>query len=165
MSRDCRLPWGLVLTSALALLAATGCSTIGTPLDSLLGDPLAAGKPPAPAASENGPKYVIGLIGHDGKKERLERPLQEATYVQDALKQSGALKRFGRVKIELYRQGPSGEYQKLEIPFDRGRRGVRPEFDYALHPGDRLMFIEDTSNALDDILDSVTGPLGGLLRR
>ena len=165
MSCVWKLPCLLFTAAAFTFLTAGGCSTIGPSLDALLSDGPVPAKAAAPQVSENTPKYVIGFIGRNGEKERIERPLQETIYVQDALKQSGALKRFGRVKIELYRSGPSGEYQKLEIPFDRGRRGVRPEFDYAIHAGDRLMFIEDTSNALDDVLESVAGPLGVFIRR
>jgi hypothetical protein len=115
-------------------------------------------------ATPENPGFTVEFHASDARPQRLKLPLQEVTYIQGALEQSGALQRFARMKIHLYRRLPNriGEH-KLDIAFDRGKRRVEPSFDYAIRPGDRLVIIEDTSTALDDMLESVAGPLGRLL--
>ena len=78
--------------------------------------------------------------------------------------------RFRRIKLQLVRAAPRGRsIHKLDVAWDRGKKRVPPSHDYAIHPNDRLMVIEDTSTVIDDMLARLTGPFGeaavGHLRR
>ncbi|MCA9124832.1 MAG: hypothetical protein H6822_32145 [Planctomycetaceae bacterium] len=104
------------------------------------------------------PSFVVEMRGSNNESQKFTRPLtDDATYVQNVLVQSRALKHFGRVKMELWRLRPDGQgYHKLDVPFDRKKKMVPPGYDYAIHEGDRLVFMEDESNILDDMLESIT---------
>ena len=88
-------------------------------------------------------------------------PLREGTCIQDALQQSGVTKRLSRIKIGVYRRLPQGAgTHKLNVPYDRAKRRVPDEYNYAIHPGDRVVVSKDKTNALDDLLNSALGPIG-----
>ena len=96
------------------------------------------------------------------KPQAIERPLTGALHVQEALEQTGALKKFRRCEIAIVRRLPNGMGHKIPVDYDRNVKRVTPEFDYALLPGDRLIVTEDTTTAFDDLFEnSWLGPLGG----
>jgi hypothetical protein len=82
-------------------------------------------------------------------------PLNDVTYVQQALDQTKALKKFRRVRLELYRELPQGGGHKIPVQYDRGKKRIDPATDYAIHPHDRIVVTEDTSTVLDDMLESL----------
>ena len=100
-----------------------------------------------------------------GMPERAEYTLKQVTYVQSALEQTGALDRFRREKIYVYRkQSEKSLYTKLTVPFDFAKGRVPPSSDYALRGGDRLVIVEDPSDFIDDVLNSLNaGVLGNLV--
>ncbi len=152
---------------------ATGCTTLPTSVGEIFAvrdasvpdDFETAGKeitnrergdfgltPPA-----NVPSFVVELRDAGNKSQKFKRPLtDEGTFIDGVLTQSNALKHFGRVKIELWRPRPDGHgYHKIDIPYDRKHKLVPPAYDYAIREGDRLIFMEDDSSVLDDMLGSL----------
>jgi hypothetical protein len=80
--------------------------------------------------------------------------------VQEALEKTGALKKFQRFDLELYRPLPGDRWHRMVLEFDRGSHCVPPECDYAVLPGDRIIVIEDPHSMLDDLADQFLKPLG-----
>ncbi|MBC8355007.1 MAG: hypothetical protein H8E66_23765 [Planctomycetes bacterium] len=156
-----------LLFISLGCLATTGCTTLTPSLGEIFavsGDQAAQrSKSPEFASSElapppDVPSFVVEMRGANNESQKFKRPLtDDATYVQGVLTQSNARKHFGRVKIELWRPRPDGHgYHKINIQYDRKAKMVLPEFDYAIHEGDRLIFMEDDRSVLDDMLESIT---------
>ncbi|HRX80811.1 MAG TPA: hypothetical protein P5307_17195 [Pirellulaceae bacterium] len=146
--------------------ATTGCTTLTPNLSDVFSvsngqatKEFKSSEVPSPDLSTppDVPSFVVEMRGSSNQSQKFKRPLtDEATYVQGVLVQSNALKHFGRVKIELWRQRPDGQgYHKLDIPYDRKAKMVPPGFDYAIHEGDRLIFMEDDTSVLDDMLQSL----------
>jgi hypothetical protein len=76
------------------------------------------------------------------------------------LEQSGAIKRFSRMHVQLQRPLPTGGWHVMELEFDRDLKRIAPEYDYALLPGDRVVVREDTTTAWDDVMVRALKPLG-----
>jgi hypothetical protein len=53
----------------------------------------------------------------------------------------------------------------MDVKYDRSKGNVNPLYDYALHPGDHLIVIEDTTTAFDDMLNSLAGPARNAIGR
>ncbi|MFV1966727.1 MAG: hypothetical protein ACC628_14985 [Pirellulaceae bacterium] len=117
----------------------------------------------APSVGADGPTIAIEFYPEDGKPERAYLPLDSVTYVQQVFERTNAHRRFSRMKAQIHRQLPDGGSHKLDVRYDRKSRRVEPGFDYALHPGDRLQITEDTTNVIDDMLESVAGPFSSKL--
>ena len=146
---------------AIALFAAiVGCQSVNTELGMLFGD-VPASQPPTAASStkSDGPKFQLE-IRESGKQPQLTQlPLPDVLYVQQLLEQSGAARRFRRMKIEIYRQLPGGGGHRLDVAYDRATHRVPPGADYAIHPNDRIVVTEDTSTIVDDMIESIGGPI------
>ena len=152
------LPLFVVAFSALTL--ANGCQTLT--LGNLSGTdaPLQAATSPG----EKSPTYTVQYHPSEGRPEKIDIPWEEGVCLQDALVRAEALKRFRRANIELYRKPPDQElYCKMEVHYDRGKRAIPPLYNYAVHPGDRLIVTEDPSDALDDMLETLKSPFGNIL--
>jgi hypothetical protein len=153
------------LIAGLLLLggaSSTGCSTLALSADDLFGaDETKAGVTTSPGT--DGPTIAIEFYPTNGQPERAFLPLESVTYVQDVLERTNAHRKFARIKIRIHRELPNGSGHKFDVQYDRKYRRIQPGFDYALHPGDRLQIIEDPTNALDDMLQSIGGPLSGAL--
>lgn len=149
MSHSHRALSTLLLLSALT----TGCSTLNSDLSSLL----MLGSPAEQLPQElppGVPSVTVVMVAAGEEPVSAPFPIQDITHVQTALERTGLQNRFGRMQIELYRPLDGGNH-KLDIAFDRAKRQVPPGFDYALHPGDRLVVTEDTSTVVDDMLNSL----------
>ena len=146
-------------------LAFAGCSSLGahSAKGSISDDSLslaAADSQPTGAQSQFAVEYHF--TKDKQKPQAIERPLTGALHVQEALEQTGALKKFRRCEIAIVRRLPNGMGHKIPVDYDRNVKRVTPEFDYALLPGDRLIVTEDTTTAFDDLFEnSWLGPLGG----
>ena len=147
--------------AALLLATASGCQTLDVNLASVLRDTPESSTPPAtPAESEA--TYYVEFRPHQKKPVLVSLALTEPTYVQQVLDQTKALKKFRRVKVELYRQLPQGGGHKIPVTYDRAKKRVDPATDYSIHPKDRLVVTEDTSTILDDMLEKLGGPASSL---
>ncbi|MBP87148.1 MAG: hypothetical protein CMJ64_10590 [Planctomycetaceae bacterium] len=158
------LPRSLFLL-ACPLIFLSGCASLGGSVGDLFGPEPEISKSDVPPP-KGVPSFVVELRPENKPAEPHKLPLMdEATYVAQVVEKSRAIKRFGRVKIELWRPRPDGAgHHKLDVPFDRKGGAIPPGYDYAIRPNDRLVIIEDASTILDDMLDSVTGPVSAAIR-
>jgi len=150
-----------LFSAAISCLAvvASGCSTIGTGETSVSDLP---GKGPDAWTGLQQPagESITTEIRPAGKEPELgNMPLVGIVRIQEALDQIGATKRFRRVNVRLMRDA-RGARQKLDIKCDQTNGRVEPHYDYVLHPGDHLVVSEDSTTALDDMLQSITGAIG-----
>src|SRR5437016_3407046 len=104
----------IALSICLAVSAMTGCAGLGTQKSALKGDLSHAGAP-APGTA----KIDIIFQPDRGQPERLERALTEPTTVQQVLVQSGGIKKYRRIEVEILRPLPSGGYHKIPCEYDR----------------------------------------------
>lgn len=169
----------LVLSCGVCLFAASGCSAFHSGVqDAFVAEPprhlpeikeaLSANAPPVDpmatvgedtkAASDASSCYVeIRALGKEPKRIRMS--LDDAVYVQKVLEQTGLIKKFRNMHIELSRKLPDGTRHKLEIHYDAKRNHVVSAFDYALHPDDLLIVRQDSSTSFDEMLKKLAGPL------
>src|SRR5688572_23568553 len=124
-----RLPIS-TLSICFAVAAMTGCAGLGTPKADPKTELSQAG---ALAQDTNTAKVDVVFQPEKGQPERLERSLAEPTTVQQMLVQSGGLKKYRRIEVEVIRVRPNGGGHFL-IPceFDRETRQIDPANDYAL---------------------------------
>ena len=146
-----------VLSLAAILSGFLGCSAFKEKVTPKLNAEVTSG-PAAPAASAA--KYVVEIRPDRDKPQAVEKALTEPTHVQTALENTGALKKFKRATIEVYRPLPSGGWHKMNLEFDKEHRRVPPEYDYAVLPGDRIIVTEDTTTMMDDVMERALKPLG-----
>jgi hypothetical protein len=144
----------------LALLAVgcglVGCSAFKEQISPEVKSQLTAGGPNVQPAA----KYVVEIRPEKGKPQAVEKDLTDPIHVQTALEKTGALGKFRRMELELYRPLPSGGWHKMRLEYDRSNKQVPPEFDYALLPGDRVIVTEDPRTIIDDIMARALQPLG-----
>jgi hypothetical protein len=134
-----------------------GCSMFKEHVEPKLNAEVTPGpQPDGPPAA----KYVIEVRPSKDKPQAVEKSLTEPVHVQAALEKSGALKKFDRCNIEIYRQLPTGGWHKMILEFDKDKHQIPPEYDYAILPGDRIMVHEDTTTAWDDMMERTLRPLG-----
>jgi hypothetical protein len=143
----------------LICLASFGCATFSgnTALD-------LAEMPGEPKVADLARCFLV-FQPISGRPEVVEVPLEENATVQTALDHVRADKRFRRMKIHVLRRaatsgrGP-GQLQKMNVEYDTRRDAVVVEYDYALHPNDRIIIEEDPSTVVDDMLRGVAGRMG-----
>jgi hypothetical protein len=146
-----------VLATAAILSGLVGCSMLKEKTEPKLKAELTGG--PSPSGPSPA-KFVVEVRPEKGKPQSVEKPLSETIYMQTALEQTGALKKFKRATIEVYRPLPSGGWHKMNLEFDHDNNRLPPEYDYAVLPGDRIVVIEDTTTAFDDVMQRALKPLG-----
>ena len=144
--------FGLVLVIAAA--SGAGCSVFKP---SVSDDPRAEMVKDGGAAAGPVSKYSVELHPESGQPTRVQRTITGPVTVQQALKETEALKKFRRSNLELYRPLANGATHKMTVEYDRTAKMVAPEFDYNLQPGDRLVVKEDPSTVIDDVLDHTLG--------
>lgn len=76
-------------------------------------------------------------------------------YVSTLLQQTGVMGQLGKCQAALYRPAPNSlDGIRMDVLFSpHDSEQVRPESDYALRPGDRLVIGKDTRAGLDNLLD------------
>jgi hypothetical protein len=154
-----RLPI-IPLSICLAVAAITGCTGLGTQKTDLKTE-LSKGGTIAPDAADGTAKVDVIFQPEKGQPQRMERSLTEPTTVQQMLVQSGGLKKYRRVEVEVIRQRPTGGgHFTIPCEYDRETKQIDPANDYALMPGDRVVIKEDTSTLIDDLMRSAGGNLG-----
>lgn len=158
-----RRMWVMQWVAATAL-SWSGCATVDGTAGGLSKLTAGASAPDARQPAPPAGAYTIELRSGNRKPEVRQMPLTGPTLVQQSLEQAGAAKRFRRMNIVLIRAA-GDERHKLEVKFDRKLGAVQPLYDYALVPGDHLVVTEDSSTVLDDMLGSLSGPLGLSVRR
>jgi len=155
-----------LLLLPLAALLASGCATVRQKADLDLPDTASQPKTEQVAAQTlQTSECSVVIRPARGKPQVTRVPITEGDTVQTALDHSKATKRFRRMNIHVLRapRGPAGspaDVQKMQVEFDRHRRAVEIEYDYALYPNDRIVVEEDTTNIVDDMVEKITGRLG-----
>jgi hypothetical protein len=147
----------LSILAILTVAATTGCSTLQAGPD-LMQDPR-VGEPANAQAM-----VVVELRDGSKKSEYLRAPLTETMLVQDALKGSGAIRRFRRMDIVLVREAPDGSKIRLPVKYDMTRQQVVDNNNYAMHAGDWLEVTRDNSTMLDRMLQPMVKPLRPMMR-
>lgn len=146
------------LSLCLVTASLTGCASLGTPKAGAQAEISKAGL----SGNETAGTAKVDIIfqPENGQAERLERPLTEPTTVQQMLVQSGAIKKYRRIEVELHRPLQNGGSHKIPCEYDLATKQINPENDYALMPGDKVVVKEDASTIVDDIMRSASGNLG-----
>jgi hypothetical protein len=88
----------------------------------------------------------------------LPLPPEGHLFVSEALKEAQVRKRLSRFNVEVYRPTSNG-YQRMTVKMATGHRDVVSQYDYALRSGDRLVITPDSSDSIDDMIKSFSGPL------
>jgi hypothetical protein len=153
--------WSLNALFLTALLT-TGCTTVGGQSSLGLVDASQAG---LDTAERPTPTCTVVLQPNRGTPKVVEMPLDEGATVQTALEHTKATRKFRRMDIHVLRPAQAranapAEPQKMNVEFDRIRREVEIDHDYALFPNDRVVIEEDPSTMIDDMFHSVAGRLG-----
>ncbi|MDA7951182.1 MAG: hypothetical protein MPJ24_06805 [Pirellulaceae bacterium] len=131
----------------------TGCTAVSTPKSQ--SDLLFEGKGEALAA--NVPQYLVEMKNSNGDTSRYQGAINETTTLQKALADSGAVKKFSRMKVHILRKGATGKTERLNAEFDHFKQKVKIASDYHLHSGDRIVVVEDTRTVFDDVLEAAIG--------
>lgn len=149
----------LQAVAVVGLVVTTGCQTVDSDLPTLFGEQTKTSVAAPTAAADEAPTFSVEIRESGRKPELIKLPCSEALYVQQVLEQVGAVRKFRRMNLQLYRELPNGGGHRLDIPFDRAARRVPSGADYAIHAKDRLVITEDTSTVLDDMLGGLSAPI------
>jgi hypothetical protein len=137
------------LLALLSLNWATGCS-------------LLAPRPQAELSPDT--SYTIEVRARGCKPQETQVAIQGDETVQKAIEHVGANRRFKGLEVALVRVTQlTGKEEILKVPYSRRTRNIDILHDYAVLPGDRVMIVEDNTTVVDEMLDSMPGPLQGLL--
>ena len=136
----------LILISLL-FAGLTGCSTLGSMTNRKLPNELAA-------TPQNA--YQVEMHSNFGEPKVFVGKHDESLTVQDALQAAGATKKYRRMNVDVYRQVP-GKIGGLKMPVEyrTATKTVRPEQNYAIHPGDRIVIRPNTETTIERLVDSV----------
>lgn len=109
------------------------------------------------ARAEN--SVVLHVIGDENPARVLPLPVgQKSVYVSELLTQTGVLEKLGRVNATLFRNSTDSIGGiPMEVRMDENNTIVRPESDYALQAGDRLMVSEATAKPMDILVKEILG--------
>jgi len=134
--------------------AAMAINQQGMPQQGMIPQATAAGTIAQVSHSAQLPPNACQVIIKDanGKTTRSTLPLDKQYHIQDLLVQSGALKQFQRIELELLRTTPNGTKQRMNVEYDRSKRAVEMQYDYFIMPGDVLLVTEDPSTIVDDMI-------------
>lgn len=152
--------------AGLFVLATSGCMTMNPAYDlaSLTGADSAAPIVPPPGAMQEAPRQVaVQFRPIGGNAELVQVKMDQDESVESVLQKSKAISRFRRMKVSLFRAGRTGPMaqEPLRVEFDSASRRVPAQYDYAVQPGDKLLVVEDSRTAFEDLMVTVLGPFGG----
>ena len=145
-----------LLASVVALLGATGCSTLA--LNQSASSAANAEAKEAGSPDKKTPTFVIQFKTEGRLVASKTIPIEGDMFIQDALNKSGAFNRFRRSTIDLVRITPQGARHSMAVAHDRSKHRIEPQCNYAVHPGDTLVLTEDKSTVIDDMMGSFGGP-------
>lgn len=159
------LPRFFALAGVL-VLASSGCVTMNPAYDlaALTGmeSPAPIVPPPGPMGAHEAPRQVtVQMRPLGAAPEMVTVKMEGDESVESVLTKSKAISRFHRMKISVFRGGRKGPManEPLRVEFDSGSRRVPSQYDYALQPGDRILVVEESRSAFDDLMASVFGPM------
>ena len=96
-----------------------------------------------------------------GSRMRNNFEFREGMTIQDALVDSGLIDRYPQMDILLKRRSADPN-KAIPMPatYDRKTRSVKPETNYALHPGDYLIIEKDNTSMIEELVNPILEPLG-----
>ena len=95
-----------------------------------------------------------------GQPKQYKDQLTAGITVSEALRKSGAIKKFRSMEVEILRVvEKNGKSRGLRMPIDyqSNLRGPTPEQDYALLDGDRVVVKPDDSSTIVSMLGAMIG--------
>jgi hypothetical protein len=109
------------------------------------------------AKAENG--VVLQVIGDADPARVLPLPPgKHSVYVSELLVQTGVAKKLGSISATLFRHSTDSIGGiPMEVKMEKDAATVRPESDYALQAGDRLMVTEANHPAMQVLVNAVFG--------
>ena len=109
------------------------------------------------ARAENG--VVLQVIGDDVAARVLPLPPgTHSVYVSELLTQTGVLKKLVNVDATLFRSSTDSIGGiPMEVNMSKDGKSVRPESDYSLQAGDRLMVSKATNPAAQAMFNALLG--------
>jgi hypothetical protein len=144
-----------------ALCASGGCAAFAPKATPKLTAQLAEGAP----SQEKPQGCIVEFHDSDGRRiGAVERPLTGTMHVQELLKETRALSKWRKAKLDLIRQLPTGGEHRMKMEYSLGNKRVDPENDYQLHVGDRIIVTEDPSTVVDEMLQKLSPGTATMLR-
>lgn len=96
--------------------------------------------------------YRVEMTNMFGAPTVYDGTIDEQTTVQTALENSGAIRKYRDMDVSILRiVEETGKPLKMVVDYRSAKKSVRPEQDYALLPGDRVL-VEAQQNSLLDRL-------------
>jgi hypothetical protein len=134
----------------LGATLATGCSTLPSSFSS---SGLIADSAQEPIASGSQPQYLVDMQMAYGGSKKFKGNVTAGTTVQSAIEASGAAKKFRGMDVVVLRK-VEGDHKPLQMTcrYNPGKKRVRPETDYALQHGDRIVITPKSENQLMKML-------------
>ncbi len=127
----------IVCLLAAAVLFSSGCQSMTS-----FGNKSIPTEPLAKSAGQ----YQVVMMPTMGKPQTFTGNVTPSLTVQTALEESGALKKFRSMKIDIYRLvDDSGKTLKMACELQPGKRIVKFEQDYQILPGDRIVVTAESS--------------------
>lgn len=136
------------LILGLSILMTTGClGGLG------LND---ATLPTEPPTAEPSDMYQVEMLGGFSRMTGFRGEIDGPIVVQDALERSGATKKFRSMDILIVRTvEETGRQLRLEVGYVPREKSVKQEENYAILPNDRILVRAKSTNAIDQIVDSL----------
>jgi hypothetical protein len=152
-------------TFCVLIAGASGCATLSPSSSSLLEFTEPRDNQTAhPAEDYNAPKFTVEIRPHEKESKSTQLPFQEGLVLQDMLVRSGAGKKFDRMNISIARSNQDGGgVHMLRSSYDHLKQRIPEAANYAIWPGDRVIFEEIPYSQIDVILDRALGPVGRML--
>lgn len=155
-STSCRTSSLWVSFVVVAALFSGGCQLMTSSAD-------LSSLPQNPGALEAAPisvsTYSVEIRHDSGESEIAEFSVEEAGWMSDAVVLSGATHRFRHLKGFIVRTTDDGNQVRMKSEWDRAHSAFSVQTDFALHPGDQVVFTEDTTTSFDNLVETLLGNL------
>ena len=136
-----------------AVMASSGCCSL--PSAQNLAIPTAATA--ATQAAEPQGVYEVQMQGGFSKASVSRGVIDGPITVQTVLERSGAIDKFRNMDITVMRVvKENGQGLRLPVDYQPGKKLVRTEQNYAIHPNDRILISSRANSTLDKVIDQVT---------
>lgn len=141
--------FGHLTMAAMILIGAalsSGCSTLPSSLSS---NGVFSESAQTPVASGSQAQYLVDMQMSYGGSKKYKGNIGQGATVQTAIEASGAIKKFRKMDVAVMRK-VEGDYKPLKMSSDYNstKKMIRPETDYALQHGDRVVITPKSESQL-----------------
>jgi hypothetical protein len=117
------------------------------------------GMPTKVDASESGEPSVVLEVRRGGNERHIERiplPMDRSLFVEDLVQQAQMHEKLGNLSISIMRPNevPGQPPIRLELQTNSKGKASSLGSNYALHPGDHLVVVEDQRSLLERFIKS-----------